>query len=431
MESGLNNRHPKISVITVAYNAADSIEDTIKSVLSQTYDNIEYIVIDGASTDSTLEIIGRYRDRIAHLISERDEGIYDAMNKGVRAATGDYILMMNCGDSFPASDTVEKAVGLFPYDADVVFGDSLQKYGEEMITYIKAPADPALLSKGPTYRHGASFVRSSVHKDFLFDLSKESRFSYGLDFNQIFMMHRSGKKFSKIDMPLLVYSLEGASNNPLESLRINYEITHQFVPPTIKERVKYTLNRGVTRIGLQRIKRLFKYPYSFMLYMMNGPVSGVPWWRFRRAFYRMMGASIPGSSIMNMHQYILTPHHLKIGENTHINRGVLLDARGGLTIGSNVSISYGVTILTGSHDPNSKGFMGKYLPIDIDDYVWIGANATILNNVRIGRGAVVAAGAVVHKDVPPFAIVGGVPARVIGKRQETLDYKCRWSLPFF
>ncbi len=88
----------KISVVTVCYNAVDTIEETMLSVLNQTYPHVEYIVIDGGSTDGTVDIIKKYSNRIAHWVSEPDRGIYDAMNKGIAAATGDYIINMNVGD---------------------------------------------------------------------------------------------------------------------------------------------------------------------------------------------------------------------------------------------------------------------------------------------------------------------------------------------
>lgn len=90
----------KISVITVCYNAADTLEKTIQSVLGQTYPNIEYIIIDGGSTDGTVDIIHKYTDRIAYWVSEPDGGIYDAMNKGIERATGEWINFMNAGDIF-------------------------------------------------------------------------------------------------------------------------------------------------------------------------------------------------------------------------------------------------------------------------------------------------------------------------------------------
>ena len=99
-----------ISVVTVCYNAADTIEKTMLSVLNQTYHDIEYIIIDGGSTDGTVEIIRKYADRIAYWVSEPDKGIYDAMNKGIKVATGEWINFMNAGDEFVDEGVIEKLV---------------------------------------------------------------------------------------------------------------------------------------------------------------------------------------------------------------------------------------------------------------------------------------------------------------------------------
>ncbi len=113
----------KISIITIVYNNVRDIEYTISSVLKQSYPNIEYIVVDGASTDGTLDIINRYKDSITTIISEKDNGIYDAMNKGLALATGDYVLFLNSGDELYDEDTirciVEKGKG-----ADIIYGET-------------------------------------------------------------------------------------------------------------------------------------------------------------------------------------------------------------------------------------------------------------------------------------------------------------------
>lgn len=100
----------KISIITVCYNSASTIRDTLESVLSQTYEDIEYIVIDGASKDSTLAIISEYEGRISTVLSEPDKGIYDAMNKGIRCATGDYVGILNSDDVFSSTSIIEELV---------------------------------------------------------------------------------------------------------------------------------------------------------------------------------------------------------------------------------------------------------------------------------------------------------------------------------
>ena len=121
-----NHLTPKFSVITVTYNAAAVLEDTIQSVISQTYHHVEYIIVDGASTDGTLSIINRYKDHIARIVSEPDKGLYDAMNKGIRLATGDYLCFLNAGDSFHEDDTLQQMVHTLPGNElpDVLYGET-------------------------------------------------------------------------------------------------------------------------------------------------------------------------------------------------------------------------------------------------------------------------------------------------------------------
>ncbi|HCN84908.1 MAG TPA: glycosyl transferase [Sphingobacteriaceae bacterium] len=114
---------PVLSVITVVYNNVADIERTMQSVLNQTYPFIEYIIIDGNSTDGTKKVINKYENRLAKFISEKDNGIYDAMNKGLSRATGDYVLFMNSGDEIYASDTVEKVFSSEP-EADIYYGET-------------------------------------------------------------------------------------------------------------------------------------------------------------------------------------------------------------------------------------------------------------------------------------------------------------------
>jgi len=102
----MNNNTPLISIITATYNCADSIESTMQSVLAQSYPNVEYIIIDGQSTDGTIDIIKRYEKNITVFISEPDKGIYDAMNKGIRASKGIWLNFMNSGDLFYSKDSI-------------------------------------------------------------------------------------------------------------------------------------------------------------------------------------------------------------------------------------------------------------------------------------------------------------------------------------
>jgi glycosyltransferase involved in cell wall biosynthesis len=116
--------NPKISIVTVVYNAKPFIERTIKSVISQSYLNIEYIIIDGGSDDGTLELAEHYQSQIALIQSGKDSGLYDAMNKGLKDATGDYILFLNAGDELFDKDTITKVFSSSP-NADAYYGNTI------------------------------------------------------------------------------------------------------------------------------------------------------------------------------------------------------------------------------------------------------------------------------------------------------------------
>ena len=120
---------PKFSIITITYNAASVIRPTLESVMSQTYTNYEYILIDGGSTDGTVAIARASGIEFAHIISERDNGIYDAMNKGMALATGDYLCFLNAGDAFHASDTLKTIVKAIEGEEnlpDVLYGETAE-----------------------------------------------------------------------------------------------------------------------------------------------------------------------------------------------------------------------------------------------------------------------------------------------------------------
>ena len=122
----MNCTHTTFSIITVTYNAGKVLEDTIQSVISQTYRNVEYIIVDGGSKDNTLEIIGKYSKHINKMVSEPDKGLYDAMNKGIRMATGDYLCFLNAGDKFHEKETLQQIAETLKDKElpDVIYGET-------------------------------------------------------------------------------------------------------------------------------------------------------------------------------------------------------------------------------------------------------------------------------------------------------------------
>ncbi len=161
----------KVSIITISYNSAETIEDTIKSVVSQDYPNIEYIIIDGASKDTTLSIVDKYKDKIAKVISEKDKGIYDAMNKGVQNATGDIIGILNSDDYYYDTTVISEVVRLFEQEktdglyADLVYVD--RSDSEKIIRYWKSGKyTPGKFLKGWMPPHPTFFVKKEVYTHF-------------------------------------------------------------------------------------------------------------------------------------------------------------------------------------------------------------------------------------------------------------------------
>jgi maltose O-acetyltransferase len=166
-------------------------------------------------------------------------------------------------------------------------------------------------------------------------------------------------------------------------------------------------------------------------YSTNHVISHVPSRRLRRGWYRrVLGWEIGANASILLGLQVQMAglrRKVRIGRNTVINYDCLVHVTGGLEIGDNVSVSPGVWLVTGSHDVNDPLHRSIYLPIKIGDYAFIGMRATVLGGITIGEGAVVMSGAMVTRDVPPYAIVGGVPAKVVGQRELTnptyqLDY---------
>ena len=417
----------KISVITVVYNDVEHIQETLESFFSQTWEKKEYIVIDGGSTDGTVEIIKKFLDKIDYFCSEKDNGIYDAMNKGIEHCTGTWINILNSGDVYVSPNSLKDAINIENLlHTDVIYGNSIEvRNGDKMS--VESNPNSALLEYGPIYRHGSSLIRTSVHKKYMFDLKKKGELGYALDWDVIYSVYKAGYRFRKADCFIEQYELDGASNHPFKSAWYNYKITS-----TSGHKIKKFSIFFKTIIKLIFIKTLFyKYLVAFVdEYLVNDILPHIPFWNIRKWLLKRIGVKIGKKSFVMKRCYLMSPRRIHIGEYTDINRGCFLDGRGGINIGNDVSISHEVKLVTGSHDIDSKKFYAQYFPITIRNHAWLGVGCTILQGVTIGTGAVVCAGAVVTHDVADYEIVGGVPAKHIRYRAKDLDYHCIWDSPF-
>lgn len=218
----------KVSIVTIAYNSASTIEDTITSVLAQDYDDIEYIVIDGASTDGTLDIIQRFGDRIDIVISEPDKGIYDAMNKGVSAASGELIGILNSDDYYADNAVITDIVKTFSasQDADAIYADLVyvsRDRPEEIKRYWSAGHyKRERFIKGWMPPHPTFFVRKSCYDRYgLYSLELRSAADYEL---MLRFLYKHGVACAYLPRVITHMRLGGESNITLRNrIRANKE----------------------------------------------------------------------------------------------------------------------------------------------------------------------------------------------------------------
>lgn len=205
----------KITIITVCKNVENLIEQTIESVLEQTYQNIEYIIIDGKSIDQTLNIISKYEYKVSKIVSEQDDGIYDAMNKGIKVATGEIIYFLNSGDKLHNNKVIEDVVSFFEKDEnlDLIYGDALLfKQDESSPIFLKKQKNiDNLFLVNDNVCHQTVFCKKYIFDKFgCFDLN----FSICADFYWFLRLFRDNSvKKSHIDLVVVDYLLGGISSN--------------------------------------------------------------------------------------------------------------------------------------------------------------------------------------------------------------------------
>lgn len=196
---------PKITIITVCFNAVNLIERTIQSIINQNYSYIEYIIVDGDSKDGTIEIINKYSGNITKLISEKDNGLYDAMNKGIDLASGEWVLFMNAGDTFASDKIISEIFLANEHSADVIFGDTLNRYKWGFV-FAEGRAFNGMERRMP-FCHQSTFVRRNVLKDNKFDLS----YKVSADHNQFYNLYKNGFKFKHLPIIISVFDTSGVS----------------------------------------------------------------------------------------------------------------------------------------------------------------------------------------------------------------------------
>ncbi|KAB7881210.1 glycosyltransferase [Poseidonibacter ostreae] len=215
----MNN--PKISIITSVYNNQETIKDAIDSVLGQTYKNVEYIIVDGGSSDNTVTIVKSYGDKISKVVSEKDKGIYDGLNKGVKLATGDVVAFLHSDDIYASSTVLEDIAKAFQSDEhlDGVYGDLVYTPKDDtskVLRYWKSKEfDETLLAKGWMPAHPTLFLKREVYEKYGgFDLS----FKIAGDYDFMLRVLSAGIKVKYIPKVLYKMRVGGESNKSLKNI---------------------------------------------------------------------------------------------------------------------------------------------------------------------------------------------------------------------
>lgn len=230
-----------VSIVTVTFNCKSVIEKTLRSVTTLDYPNFEYIVVDGASTDGTLDVINAYREKINHIVSEPDKGIYDAMNKGIALATGDYIAFLNAGDTYYEQDTLKNVFTseIMAENPDVIYGYLIHSFSFGKFVRKRLPLTD--FDKYMPIGHPATFVKTELMKKTPFDCS----FRIAADYNFFYNLFKSGAIFRFVNTIVADFESEnGISNSPQNAINHINEIAR------VNGRIN-TFNHQVRRLKLR------------------------------------------------------------------------------------------------------------------------------------------------------------------------------------
>lgn len=244
----------KVSIITTTFNSASTIRDTIESVIAQDHTNIEYIIVDGSSKDDTMNIVKSYGNKISHIISERDKGIYDAMNKGIRVATGDIIGILNSDDFFTSTDVISTVVKNFiQNDIDALYGDVHFVHPNNLNKLVRFYSSkifkPSLFRYGFMPAHPSFYMRKCCYDLYgLYALDYKIASDYDL---LIRYLYKHKVKYQYVQKDFVTMRTGGVSNENMKSrIVLNREI--------IRACNRYGIRTNMFLLSLKYLYKIFE-----------------------------------------------------------------------------------------------------------------------------------------------------------------------------
>lgn len=453
----------KLSIITICYNEP-FLEKTCESIVKQTWQDFEWVVVDGGSNQETLDIFEKYKHRIDKFVSEHDNGVYNAMNKGIKLSSGVYLLFLNAGDFLYENTILEKIFVDREYSADILYGN-LNLLLENNPTYIDCL--PENINKEflyiSTVRHQASFIKKDLfEKCGLYDES----YKIVADYEKWFVFLENNAKFEYVPYIISSQDMHGLSQSPkTRDIAFNERkdvINKKFTVIEIKKlenkyksyNMNYSLSENLFSIknNYNKTYKVFTFLGCHFYFEKNNNFWNIKTTETHKIL-TLFGIHIKlklKKSPFPDKVKVYEPYSISettIGDGTYIAQNSIISKTNigkFCSIGPNFMCGWGIHPINGiSTNPcfystaKQNGFTfsekNKILErkqINIGNDVFIGMNVTILDGVTIGDGAVIGAGAVVVKDIEPYSVVGGVPAKHIKYRfsKETINelQKIEW-----
>jgi glycosyltransferase involved in cell wall biosynthesis len=424
----------KISVVTINLNRREELRRTLESLARQSDKEFELVVVDGGSTDGSLLELESYASIITRSTSERDQGIWDAWNKGIGIATGEVIALLNAGDEYHPD--VIRTIREF-YDSDPPNSDRTALTGRVLLvrdgTIVKAIgnrvrrnprssigfAHPGMIATRRIYREVGLYERISIasDSDFILRCIKNGIEFRPTDF--VVYMDNSGisqraatKGYTQYTDALVRHGYCGKSTATF--LRSTYW-AYRTLGASSLLRAASPLAANMRHFGI-RVMNIFQRLCFFR------PV--------RRWALYCLGLRVHRSSFVSPWVTLYRRGNVRIGAGSVINREVLLDNRDAVTIGNGCSISYDVRIITAGHDVDSPYFEYYSRPVTLEDYVVLFAGVTVQPGSVLRRGVAVLPGSVISGDTVENGIYGGVPAKLVRLRASAPKHRFDYHRPF-